>query len=332
MWAIVDRSAEFTLEGLFEERQSVYRGRAGLTFEEFGLWYNEGGFKSVPWMELVDLSKWVPGVGALRPVMEGPLGNGGVEMEKKPRFCFQISESANPVHLVISDDDAKAVLDLVNKTGLCQREPADVCGTLVSVSKDGMLSKAAFDKCIRDMVPASLLDTEEKTSFSVLLSSIFFSFDRENRRELVCGGGCSADAIELASGFSLLCAGSKSAKLAFAFALHDEDGDERLTRRGLWRYTRSFLTALMALSFASSSLSAEELTRAVDDGAVWTSAAIFAETATQTPNRIGFDEFAAWYTEGGFRVSPWLELLDMGKWVVPSSAVPLAGAVGSASE
>ena len=85
------------------------------------------------------------------------------------------------MHLVISDDDAKAVLDLVNKTGLCQREPADVCGTLVSVSKDGMLSKAAFDKCIRDMVPASLLDTEEKTSFSVLLSSIFFSFDRENR-------------------------------------------------------------------------------------------------------------------------------------------------------
>lgn len=65
-------------------------------------------------------------MGALRPVMEGPLGNGGVEMDKKPRFCFQISESANPVHLVISDDDAKAVLDLVSKTGLCDREPADV--------------------------------------------------------------------------------------------------------------------------------------------------------------------------------------------------------------
>ncbi|CAM9530020.1 unnamed protein product, partial [Scytosiphon promiscuus] len=316
MWAIVDRSAEFTLEALFEDTQSVYRGRTGLTFEEFGLWYNEGGFKSVPWMELVDLSKWVPGVGALRPVMEGPLGNGGVEIGKKPRFCFQISESANPVHLVISDDDAKAVLDLVNKTGLCNREPADVCGTLVSVARDGVLSKAAFDKCIRGMVPASLLDPEEKTSFSVLLSSIFFSFDRDN--------SSSADAIELASGFSLLCAGSKSAKLAFAFGLHDEDGDERLTRRGLWRYTRSFLTALMALSFASSSLSAEELTRAVDDGAVWTSAAIFAETATQTPNRIGFDEFAAWYvyTEGGFRVSPWLELLDMGKWVVPNNPFP----------
>lgn len=57
MWAIVDRSAEFTLEALFSRKDSVYRGRPGLTFKEFGLWYNEGGFKSVPWMELVDLAK-----------------------------------------------------------------------------------------------------------------------------------------------------------------------------------------------------------------------------------------------------------------------------------
>lgn len=41
-------------------------------------------------------------------------------------ILHQISESANPVHLVISDDDATAVLDLVNKTGLREREPADV--------------------------------------------------------------------------------------------------------------------------------------------------------------------------------------------------------------
>lgn len=59
-----------------------------------------------------------------------------------------------------------------------------MCGTLVSVAEDGVLSKEAFDRCIRGMVPASLLDAEEKTSFSVLLSSIFFSFDRDNRSRL----------------------------------------------------------------------------------------------------------------------------------------------------
>lgn len=45
------------MEALFEDEESLYRGRKELTFEEFGLWYNEGGFRNVPWMELVDLSK-----------------------------------------------------------------------------------------------------------------------------------------------------------------------------------------------------------------------------------------------------------------------------------
>lgn len=29
------------------------------------------------------------------------------------------------------------------------------------------------------------------------------------------------------------------------------------------------------------------------------------------------------YTEGGFRVSPWLELLDMTKWAVPSAGTAI---------
>jgi hypothetical protein len=30
-----------------------------LNFDEFGLWYNEGGFERAPWLELLDLKKWV---------------------------------------------------------------------------------------------------------------------------------------------------------------------------------------------------------------------------------------------------------------------------------
>lgn len=29
-----------------------------------------------------------------------------------------------------------------------------------------------------------------------------------------------------------------------------------------------------------------------------------------------FDELAAWYTGEGYKVSPWLELLDLNKWAV----------------
>lgn len=54
---------------------------------------------------------------------------------------FQISESANPVHLVISDEDARAVLDLVTKTGLCNREPADVSQTITSLVRQTKLCR-----------------------------------------------------------------------------------------------------------------------------------------------------------------------------------------------
>lgn len=29
-------------------------------------------------------------MGALRPVIEGPMGVAGTDLEKKPRFCFQV--------------------------------------------------------------------------------------------------------------------------------------------------------------------------------------------------------------------------------------------------
>eukprot|EP00903_Cladosiphon_okamuranus_P010853 g10253.t1 len=227
-----------------------------------------------------------------------------------PRFRFEISQSD---FLVISEDDANAVLDLVNKTGLREREPSDVCGMLMSMAEDGVLSREAFARFIEQIVPASRLSKKDKWCFSTLLNSVYTCFDRD--------GSSFVDAIELATGFSILCAGSKSAKMDFAFGLHDEDGDGRLSRRGLLRYTRSFLTALMALSTVALELPTEEFAHAVYDGAVWTNSAIFA-TVTPTPNSIGFNEIADWYTYGGFRGFPWLELLHTDKWKVPTTPPP----------
>ncbi|CAN0544969.1 unnamed protein product, partial [Ectocarpus sp. 8 AP-2014] len=33
---------------------------------------------------------------------------------------------------------------------------------------------------------------------------------------------------------------------------------------------------------------------------------------------LSFDELAAWYTQEGYKVAPWLELLDLNKWAVGS--------------
>lgn len=48
----------------------------------------------------------------------------------------------------------------------------------------------------------------------------------------------AVDARDLASGFFLLCSGNKSVKLASAFRLLDEDGDDKLSREGVWRFLR----------------------------------------------------------------------------------------------
>ena len=38
--------------------------------------------------------------------------------------------------------------------------------------------------------------------------------------------------------------------------------------------------------------------------------------ALRVQDSLSFDDLAAWYTEEGYKVSPWLELLDLNKWAV----------------
>ena len=40
---------------------------------------------------------------------------------------------------------------------------------------------------------------------------------------------------------------------------------------------------------------------------------------------LSFDDLAAWYTEEGYKVSPWLELLDLNKWAVGAANPATSG-------
>ena len=48
-----------------------------VTFDEFSLWYNDGGFTSAPWLELLDLRKW-PLVNPDRAMVEGTSAAGAL--------------------------------------------------------------------------------------------------------------------------------------------------------------------------------------------------------------------------------------------------------------
>lgn len=89
------------------------------------------------------------------------------------------------------------MLELAQGTGLANKDPADVAAALLAASEStkakkvnkaaggvvrrGLLSKNAFDHCIRGLVPGRRLSQGQKERFSGLLSSVFFAFDFDGR-------------------------------------------------------------------------------------------------------------------------------------------------------
>ena len=176
----------------------------------------------------------------------------------------------------------------------------------------GRLDRRAFASVIAAFAP----DEASAERHAPFLHYLYGAFVRDEQ--------LGADAAEVAAGLSLLCAGSKSSKLAVAWELF-ADGDKwdgALSRRGLWRYVRSFLATLLAVASlpdgaagdAAVAECAVDVADDADDAAVALAAAVFADAGGD--DLVAFDDFADWYTDGGYKVASWLELLDLSKWAV----------------
>ena len=116
-----------------------------------------------------------------------------------------------------------------------------------------------------------------------------------------------------------------------------------LTRRNMFRYLRSFSTVLMSITLndkgsinilesSSETITALKPTKkkvsldqVIDSGSAWATDQVFINSnTTKVPSSsrqkggntiINFDDFADWYTKGGYSHIPWLELLDLRKWM-----------------
>lgn len=103
---------------------------------------------------------------------------------------------------------------------------------------------------------------------------------------------------------------SKSTKLLAAFNLLDEDSDGFLTRRGTWRFFRSFLSSLVAMSSTFEGCLRPELNRLLDDVSVQ----VTSEVLGGSTSKVSFDLISDWYAGSGYMNSTWVELLDLNKW------------------
>jgi hypothetical protein len=93
----------------------------------------------------------------------------------------------------------------------------------------------------------------------------------------------------------------------------DDNKDGKLSRRGIWIYFRSFLTAILCFvgGVEDCRTDIKKFISLIDDAvlyicnnSVW----------TDCESEVSFDEIAEWYSRIGFKLAPWLELLDVIKW------------------
>jgi Ca2+-binding EF-hand superfamily protein len=241
--------------------------------------------------------------------------------DQNARFRFPLMDSTGEKSLMtlrLSETDVATLRNLVNRTGLYSINPEKVCGPLMDAADDGLLRKRDFDAVVRNLIPANSLSKEERSLFSVLLSSIFYNFeatadvtDSVEDDEFVD----SANALELAIGLSVLCHGDKSSKLNYAWQVIDLDGDGYLNRAELLFFLRSFLRMLMALSFEAASEGSTVIRRHATEMSSWLSSTVVTRYGDKA-GLVSFDDFAQWYQDGFHQVAPWLELLDLSKWVL----------------
>jgi len=349
---------------------------AKISFEDFGEWYNSGGYSVVPWLELLDLAKWKSAGcntnGAkekppeanktLAPIKEET--NKDVHKEQEPKqkvpetaksslpapkyekedspilvsFDFtgamRTSKESNysPFCINITDENLVMLRNLVHRTGLSSRSPDEICNILLRHAKRTerncntimALHRDDFGRCVRELVPAeasSQFSRSEMESFSIYFENFLSCFETG---EL---GSEQVNAKELAVGFSFLCAGKKSAKLATGFDLLSSRPTGGLSQEELTQYLRSYLAMLVGISLLSSSSEKMSQTKkallgsrpdglfaAVENGARWTLGHFLKEFGdNHKADIITFENFAHWYTDGGYKVAPWLELLDLAK-------------------
>jgi Ca2+-binding EF-hand superfamily protein len=187
------------------------------------------------------------------------------------------------------------------------------------------MTKEDFDSAMRGIIASRNMSVDTQRTLSDMLGEIFSAFDHDGTR--------TVNAVEVACGFTVLCKGKKSDKLEYAFEVLDRDRRGNLARSDTARYLRSFLTVLLNIvstntldsdyhedtMTTTSGMRCERtvatMARAVEAGSSWAAAQAF-RNRRGSHDLICFDEFAEWYTQVGYSNIPWLELLDLQKWVV----------------
>lgn len=339
----VENGAKWTLEHFFRAFEAQH-SRSGSTrnnavaFEDFAKWYTEGGYTVAPWLELLDLQKFLSLIGDFQaPQQPQPQPAGpACPPQGSPAdvlFTFPLAKERS---LVVLRDDAHYVRAVVSEMGLLSLTCDDIWTTLskditkkLAAKKSAVVpvDQALFVECMMKILSKSKKPSQKSSwaNFSPeeTLKNFFLSFDLMQVNQVPLN--------QLMCGLTLLCGGTKSSKLGFAFGLFCGDGKsgkkkiQTMGHGDFIQFFRSFLIVMFSCCNQSLSLSADTVSQYISDTAHAVADAVTAYWKGKQVDKVKFDHFSKWYNEGGFQMAPWLELLDLHKWVLADdSKVPAA--------
>lgn len=170
------------------------------------------------------------------------------------RFTYDDCERARSLAIIFEKNTPNDAYDIFTTLGDTTTQP----GTTGTAART--ITRPAFDAAIRRLAPhAKSLSEAKRLYLSESLDCVWNQYvqmmeNNEDNYTFLPGNtsipvnGGSTPITELIIGFSMLCKGSKSDKLQFAWNLLDTDHDGALTRQQFWQLLRSILIMLLSIS------------------------------------------------------------------------------------
>ncbi|TMW58082.1 hypothetical protein Poli38472_013556 [Pythium oligandrum] len=157
-----------------------------------------------------------------------------------------------------------------------------------AANEEGLISRRGFDNCFYQYLCADMsseMSADESARVHEVIDRVFTAFDKD--------GNGFVDYNDLSSGLSILCGGSRDAKVQAAFDLYDVNGDGLISEDEMVHY----LTSVFSLLYALDPTRQLNLGISPDDLALITAAEIFADADTDNDGKLNFDEFKRWYAQ-----------------------------------
>lgn len=179
-------------------------------------------------------------------------------------------------------------------TTLESRNPMEVFGIFAEgASEEGVLSRTSFNHCFREIIGevASLMTASQQERAGWIIDTMFDIFDLD--------GNGTVDFVELSSGLTVLCGGTKDEKIDSVFRLYDINEDGFIYVEELVMYLSAVFKTLYTTN--------PELQQTITAGGIdplhlakITATQAFDDADVNQDGRLSFEEFKRWYMASNF--------------------------------